>query len=92
MALRFIEGFEGFGTSTANDITSLLALNISCYGAGPFYLDAGRTGGYSIAGVNQRMYLELPITSNQPTFIMGFGFKPVTSGARDSSICTIPRR
>jgi hypothetical protein len=74
--LLAIEGFEGFGTTTASDITTYLAEKFSDVSAGPFYLDAGRYFGFSIYSSDTDQSQTIPFYTNteDPTIVMGFNF------------------
>jgi hypothetical protein len=83
--LKLIEGFEGFGTviGTGNNITAVLAEKYGGHGSGPYYLDTGAFGGYSIysntTGTTQYMSFGTGTTSS--TLIFGFAFKIVSNSS-----------
>jgi hypothetical protein len=78
LMLRFIEGFEGFGNVLGANITNLLKLKSTNTGPGPFYLDTGRNGGYSIysgsTGQDQWFGFSTGATTN--TIYLGWAMKP----------------
>ena len=85
--LRWIEGFEGFGTATGVNITSLLGLKYGC-GSGPYYLDTGRLQGFSIysnsTGTDQ--WISVPTNTTNSTFTIGFGMKAVDTGSAGTNL------
>jgi hypothetical protein len=74
--LLAIEGFEGFGTTTASDITTYLAEKFSDISAGPFYLGTGRYFGFSIysSDTDQSQIIPFYTATEDSTIIIGFNF------------------
>lgn len=71
--LRWIEGFESFGTTTANAVVGLAQKWDVCSGDSNFTVRAGRVSGQSV-----RVGTAAPVLGkfvpNNDTFIAGFGF------------------
>ena len=88
MALLWIEGFEGLGTSVdsalpaSGDVFARKYANLSG-SMSSVYLRAGRLAGYSVQGTyNVTAYFRTPILPNASmTAIQGLGFKPNVTGS-----------
>lgn len=82
MALKWMEGFEGYGT-TISSADELLRKWRNSTGAVPS-LETGRTSGYSYrAGSSAAsMSLQTAIIADNETCIIGFGFKASTLSTR----------
>jgi hypothetical protein len=90
MALLWIEGFEGFGTSvdsllaSSGDVLARKYANLFG-GFSALYLRAGRLSGYSVQGTyNTASALRTPVLpTTADTLIVGVGFKPHASNSAE---------
>ena len=78
MALLWIEGFEGFGTSIG-DAPSPAGIIGRKYpvinNEGTMDIEAGRLGGYSIQFPSASTYIQSPVLTTNATMIVGFAAK-----------------
>jgi hypothetical protein len=86
MALLWIEGFEGYGTTTGTDVTTYMARRYQAYN-GVLYIGAGRLSGYAGYGASgTTYYLTTPAMTTSNTLVIGFGLKRVGSSTTSSVI------
>jgi hypothetical protein len=78
MALLWIDGFEGYGTTTSTAIESLLTRRYAMLSnTGHQYLASGRNGGYGHqgAGTSNSCALVTPALTTSPTLFVGLAVK-----------------
>lgn len=81
MALLWIEGFEGFGTTTGSDRASYLRRKYPHLAGGVYhYLRGGRTGGYSY-NASSTSTLSTPPLTTADTLVIGIAIKPVSTSS-----------
>ena len=75
MSLLWIEGFEGYGTSTATVIDTLLTMRYANVLSGGNYLTPGRFGGFALkpalATGTPTPFLITPALTTNPTLVVG---------------------
>lgn len=80
MSLLWIEGFEGYGTSLAATVNSLLAQRYQALTNGNdiFQLVAGRFGGFALKNTSTSnsggCTLVTPALTTNPTLVIGFAY------------------
>ena len=78
MALLWIEGFEGFGSSTGNAPapSGIIGRKYPDYsGASDFDIQTGRLGGYSLELSSSGAYIQSPVLTTDDTLIIGFAVR-----------------
>jgi hypothetical protein len=85
MALLWIDGFEGYGTSVGSDVSPVDVLTrrygAATYGSGYCTLRAGRVSGRAIQPGNSSWSIRTPSLGTLGTVITGVGFRPPSGSA-----------
>jgi hypothetical protein len=92
MALLWIEGCEGFGTSIASAPapSGIIGRKYPVVGAeSAMFVQAGRTGGYSINLVNPNCFFQTVALTTDNTLIVGCGIYKSHMGALSQAIITL---
>jgi len=76
MSLLWIEGFEGFGTSTgvAPQPAGVLGRKYQVNNESAMDIEDGRLGGYSLELLSYNQWFRTPVINNHVTIISGFAF------------------
>ena len=85
MAILWIDGFEGYGSSIGGNYTSRF-LRRYVPTTGTFYVQAGRTGGYSASSNSTGNYLQTPPLTSDGTLIIGIAVYRPSSVSSNISI------
>jgi hypothetical protein len=75
MALLWIEGFEGFGTSSTPSPTGIVSRKYSVAAENAMTVQTGRTGGYALRMVNANCSFKTSALTTDDTMIVGAGVR-----------------
>jgi len=85
MALLWIEGFEGFGTTVGGAPTpsGVFARKYTVQSENGFRLQAGRWGGYSLQFVIDNCYLQPPDLTTNNTLVVGLAYRTLNGTSHE---------